>query len=79
LIIELHESSSAGHIGVVSTLAKALNRIYWKRLRQDVNDVALCRMSPSKDSTADGCDSLPITRSTQTVAYSWSCLLDTLT
>jgi hypothetical protein len=36
-IIELHESSSAGHIGVASTLAKALDRFWWKRLRQDVN------------------------------------------
>jgi hypothetical protein len=33
---ELHESSSDGHIGVASTLAKALDRFWWKRIRQDV-------------------------------------------
>jgi hypothetical protein len=36
LIIELHASSSAGHTGVAGTLAKALDRFWWKRLRQDV-------------------------------------------
>jgi hypothetical protein len=36
LIIELHESSSAGHKGVASTLARALDRFWWKRIRQDV-------------------------------------------
>jgi hypothetical protein len=38
LITELHESSSAGHKGVASTLAKALDRFWWKRIRQDVKD-----------------------------------------
>jgi hypothetical protein len=38
LITELHESSSAGHRGVASTLAKALDRFRWKRIRQDVKD-----------------------------------------
>jgi hypothetical protein len=33
---EPHESSSAGHTGVASTLAKALDRLWWKRIRQDV-------------------------------------------
>jgi hypothetical protein len=36
LITKLHESSAAGHIGVASTLSKALDRFSWKRLRQDV-------------------------------------------
>jgi hypothetical protein len=36
LITELHESSLVGHIGVASTLAKALDRLWWKRIRQDV-------------------------------------------
>jgi hypothetical protein len=36
LITEMHASSSAGHIGVASTLAKALDRFWWKRLRQNV-------------------------------------------
>jgi hypothetical protein len=38
LIIELHESSSPCHRGVVSTLAKALDRFWWKRPRQDVKE-----------------------------------------
>jgi hypothetical protein len=38
LIIELHESSSAGHRGVASTHAKALDRFWWKRIRLDVKD-----------------------------------------
>jgi hypothetical protein len=36
VITELHESSSAGHIGVASTFAKALDRSWWKRIRQGV-------------------------------------------
>jgi hypothetical protein len=47
LITELHASSSAGHIGVASNLAKALDRFWWKRLCQDVKDFcercAVCR------------------------------------
>jgi hypothetical protein len=38
LIIDMHASSSAGHRGVASTLAKALDRFWWKRLRQGVKD-----------------------------------------
>jgi hypothetical protein len=38
LITELHESSSVGHKRVASTLAKALDRLWWKRLRQDVKE-----------------------------------------
>jgi hypothetical protein len=38
VITELHESSSAGHRGVASTLYKALDRFWWKRIRQDVKD-----------------------------------------
>jgi hypothetical protein len=38
LITKMHESSSAGHRGVASTHAKALDRFWWKRIRQDVKD-----------------------------------------
>jgi hypothetical protein len=38
LIKELHDSSSAGHLGVASILAKALDRFWWKRIRQAVKD-----------------------------------------
>jgi hypothetical protein len=34
----LHESSLDGHKGVASTIAKALDRFLWKRIRQDVKD-----------------------------------------
>jgi hypothetical protein len=34
----MHESSSACHRGVASTLAKELDRFWWKRIRQDVKD-----------------------------------------
>jgi hypothetical protein len=34
----MHESSSDGHKGVASTLAKTLDRFWWKRIRQDVKD-----------------------------------------
>jgi hypothetical protein len=37
-IIELHDSSSARHRGVASPLAEALDRFWWKRIRQDVKD-----------------------------------------
>jgi hypothetical protein len=37
-ITELHESSSACHRGVASTLSKALDRFWWNRIRQDVKD-----------------------------------------
>jgi hypothetical protein len=36
LITELYESSLVGHKRVASTLAKALVRFWWKRIRQDV-------------------------------------------
>jgi hypothetical protein len=36
VIKELHESSSGGHIGAASTVAKALDRFWWKRIHQDV-------------------------------------------
>jgi hypothetical protein len=46
-ISELRDSSSDGHIGVASTLAKALDRFWWKRIRQDIKDFCercvLCR------------------------------------
>jgi hypothetical protein len=38
VITHLHESSSAGHRGAASTLAEALDRFWWKRIRQDVKD-----------------------------------------
>jgi hypothetical protein len=38
LITKLHESSPANHGGVTSTLAKALDMLWWKRLRQDMKD-----------------------------------------
>jgi hypothetical protein len=36
VIIELHDSSSARHIGVARTLAKALGRFWWKQIPLDV-------------------------------------------
>jgi hypothetical protein len=39
LIFEVHDTSSAGHIGVVGIIAKALDIFWWKRIRQDVNDI----------------------------------------
>jgi hypothetical protein len=73
LITELHASSSSGRIGVASTLAKALDRFWWRRLRRCERFLrAVRRMSTSKDSTANGRDSLPTTCFTQTVACSWS-------
>jgi hypothetical protein len=38
LITKLHNNSSTGHKGVASTLAKALDRFWWKRIRQHVKD-----------------------------------------
>jgi hypothetical protein len=38
LISELHDISSIGHKGVAGTLAIALDRLWWKRIRQDVKD-----------------------------------------
>jgi hypothetical protein len=38
LITEMHESSAAANIGVASTLPKALDIFWWKRVRQDVKD-----------------------------------------
>jgi hypothetical protein len=47
VITEMHDNSAACHIGVANTLAKALGRIWWKRIRQDVKDFceryAVCR------------------------------------
>jgi hypothetical protein len=42
LIIELHDISSASHIGVGSTLAIALDIFWWKRILQDVRDFCEC-------------------------------------
>jgi hypothetical protein len=36
LIYELHDNQSPSHKGVVATLAKALGRLWWKRIRQDL-------------------------------------------
>jgi hypothetical protein len=56
LIQELHESSSAGHIGVASTLAKALDRFWWKRIRQDFKDFCerfvVCRRAKTQPQMA---------------------------
>jgi hypothetical protein len=38
LVTEMHDISSAGHKGVASTFAKALDRFCRKRIRQDVKD-----------------------------------------
>jgi hypothetical protein len=38
LSFEPHDSSSACHTGVGGTLAKAVDRFSWKRIRQDVKD-----------------------------------------
>jgi hypothetical protein len=38
VITKLHESSSDGHRGVAGTVAKALDRLWWKRIRHDVKD-----------------------------------------
>jgi hypothetical protein len=42
LITELHDCSSLGLKGVASTLAKALDIFWWKRIRQDVKRVCEC-------------------------------------
>jgi hypothetical protein len=56
LITELHESSSAGHRGAPSTLAKALDRLWWKQIRQDVKDFCercvVCRRAKIKPQMA---------------------------
>jgi hypothetical protein len=38
LITKLHDISSVGHIGVASTLSKALDRFWWKRIRHDMKE-----------------------------------------
>jgi hypothetical protein len=38
LIYELHDNSSSGHIGVANTLAKRLERLWLKRIGQDVKE-----------------------------------------
>jgi hypothetical protein len=38
LIFDLHDNPSRGHIGVARTLAEALDKLWWKRIRQDVED-----------------------------------------
>jgi hypothetical protein len=38
LIFGLHESGLACHKGITSTLSKALNRLWWKQISQDVKD-----------------------------------------
>jgi hypothetical protein len=35
VITKLHDSLSLGHKGVASIFAKALDRLWWKRIRQD--------------------------------------------
>jgi hypothetical protein len=64
LISELHASSSAGHRGVASTLAKALDRFWWKRLRQDVKDLyercVVCRRAKIRPQMAATLYPLPV-------------------
>jgi hypothetical protein len=63
-ITKLHESSSAGHRGVASTLAKALDIFWWKRLRQDVNDFCercvVCRRAKIRPQMAATLYPLPV-------------------
>jgi hypothetical protein len=64
LITELLESSSACHKGVSSTLAKALDRFRWKRLRQDVKDFCercvVCRRANTQPQMAATLYPLPV-------------------
>jgi hypothetical protein len=65
LIIELHASSSAGHIGVASTLAKALDRFWWTQIRQDVKDFCderfvVCRRAKIRPQMAATLYPLPV-------------------
>jgi hypothetical protein len=39
LIYELYDSRSARQRGLICTLAKALDRLWWQRTRQDVKDI----------------------------------------
>jgi hypothetical protein len=76
LISELrHDSSSAGHRGVIGTLAKALDILLWKRIRQDVTD--FCEQKFNHIWLRR--DSLPFACSTHAVAHSWARLLNTPT
>jgi hypothetical protein len=76
LITELQESSSSGHIGVASTLAKALDIFWWKRIRQDVKDFCelcvVCRrakIQPQMAATLYPLPLPPIPRHTIGLAY----------
>jgi hypothetical protein len=64
LITKPHASLSAGHIGVASTLAKALERFWWKRLRQDVKDFCercvVCRRADIRPQMAATLYPLPV-------------------
>jgi hypothetical protein len=64
LITELHESSSPGHIGVVGTLAKALDISWWKRICQDVKDFCercvVCRRAKIQPQMAATLYPLPV-------------------
>jgi hypothetical protein len=60
----MHESSSAGHRGVATTLAKALDRFCWKRIRQDVKDFCercvVCRRAKIQPQMAATLYPLPV-------------------
>jgi hypothetical protein len=65
VITKLHDNSSGGgHIGVANTFAKALDRFWWKRIRQDVKDFcelcAVCRRAKIKPQMAATLDPLHI-------------------
>jgi hypothetical protein len=42
LIFEVHDLHSVGHIEVARTLFKLLDRLWWKRIRQNVEDFCEC-------------------------------------
>jgi hypothetical protein len=52
LITEMYDSSSVGHRGVASNLAEALDRFWWKRIRQDMKHFCercvVCRRAKSQ-------------------------------
>jgi hypothetical protein len=64
LITLVHESSLASHRGVASTLAKALDRFWWRRLRQDVKDFCeryvVCRRAKIQPQMAATLYPLPV-------------------
>jgi hypothetical protein len=62
LLFELRDNGFAGHRSYASTQAKALDRFWWRRLRQDVNEncdrYVVCRRAKARRHTADAPDPL---------------------